>query len=291
MRAKRPTVALIYDFDGTLSPGNMQEFGFIKALGQNSKEFWEKNAKLSFDNDASPVLCYMNLMIKEAEGKGISLKRDSFKQFGKDVELFKGVVEWFDIVNKYGLEKGLEIKHYINSSGMKEMIEGTAIADEFEAIYACSFLYNVDGIASWPAIAVDYTTKTQFLFKINKGIKSVSDNIAINEFIPDDERPVPFKQMIYFGDGETDIPSMKLVKEHGGNSIAVYKPRDSKKKLIAEKLITENRVNFVCPADYSKDKEIYKVVTTIIDKIRSDYDFENLQKLHKENAAKLKSKN
>ncbi len=288
MRTKKPTVALIYDFDGTLSPGNMQEFGFIKALGQNSKDFWEKNTKLSVDNDASPVLCYMNLMIKEAKGKGISLKRDSFKQFGKDVELFKGVREWFDIVNKYGLEKGLEIKHYINSSGMKEMIEGTAIADEFEAIYACSFFYNVDGIAFWPAVAVDYTTKTQFLFKINKGIKSVSDNVAINEYIPDEERPVPFKQMIYFGDGETDIPSMKLVKEHGGNSIAVYKSRDSKKKLIAEKLITENRVNFVCPADYSKDKEIYKVVTTIIDKIRSDYDFENLQKLHKANAISFK---
>ena len=160
----------------------------------------------------------------------------------------------------------------------------------FEAIYACSFIYNVDGIAYWPAIAVDYTTKTQFLFKINKGIKSVSDNVAINEYVPDDERSVPFKQMIYFGDGETDIPSMKLVKEHGGNSIAVYKPRDANKKIIAEKLISENRVNFVCPADYSKDKEIYKVVTTIIDKIKSDYDFENLQKLHKANADMSKSK-
>ncbi len=290
MRARKPTVALIYDFDGTLSPGNMQEFGFIKALGQNSKDFWKKNANMSVDNDASPVLCYMNLMIMEAKAKGISLKRDSFKQFGKDVELFKGVKEWFGKINRYGKENGLEIKHYINSSGMKEMIEGTEIAKEFEAIYACSFIYNVDGIAYWPAIAVDYTTKTQFLFKINKGIKSVSDNVAINEYVPDDERPVPFKQMIYFGDGETDIPSMKLVKEHGGNSIAVFKPRDGKKKIIAEKLISENRVNFVCPADYSKDKEIYKVVTTIIDKIKSDYDFENLQKLHKANADKSKSK-
>ncbi len=291
MSAKKPTVALIYDFDGTLSPGNMQEFGFIKALGQNSKDFWKKNATLSVENDASPVLCYMNLMIMEAKAKGISLKRDSFKQFGKDVELFKGVKEWFGIINRYGKENDLEIKHYINSSGMKEMIEGTEIAKEFEAIYACSFIYNVDGIAYWPSIAVDYTTKTQFLFKINKGIKSVSDNIAINEYVPDDERPVPFKQMIYFGDGETDIPSMKLVKEHGGNSIAVYKPRDGNKKIIAEKLISENRVNFVCPADYSEDKEIYKVVTTIIDKIKSDYDFENLQKLHKANADKSKSKN
>jgi phosphoserine phosphatase len=289
MRVKRPTVALIYDFDGTLSPGNMQEFGFIKALGQNSKDFWKKNANMSVDNDASPVLCYMNLMIMEAKAKGISLKRDSFKQFGKDVELFKGVKEWFGVINRYGKENGLEIKHYINSSGMKEMIEGTEIAEEFEAIYACSFLYNVDGIAYWPAIAVDYTTKTQFLFKINKGIKSVSDNIAINEYVPDDERPVPFKQMIYFGDGATDIPCMKLIKEQGGNSIAVYKPNSNKKEE-ANKLIKHNRVNFVCPADYSKDKEIHKVVTTIIDKIKSDYDFENLQKLHKANADMSKSK-
>lgn len=285
-QTSNPIVALVYDFDGTLSPGNMQEFGFIRALGQDAKEFWNKNTKMSVDNDASPILCYMNLMVREAKEKGISLKRESFQAFGRDIELFEGVKEWFSLVNRYGKDKGLEIKHYINSSGMKEMIEGTEIAKEFEAIYACAFLYDSEGTAFWPAIAVDYTTKTQFLFKINKGIKSVSDNIAINEYVSEEDRPVPFKKMIYFGDGETDIPSMKLVKDHGGHSIAVYTPEDSEKRLIAEKLIIENRVNFVCPANYSEDKEIFKVVTTIIDKIRSDFDFENLEKLHKANAGK-----
>ena len=288
MITNNPIVALVYDFDGTLSPGNMQEFGFIRALGQDAKEFWKKNTKMSVENDASHILCYMNLMVREAKEKGISLKKESFQAFGRDIELFEGVKEWFDLVNAYGKEKGLEIKHYINSSGLKEMIEGTTIAKEFEAIYACSFLYDDQGKAFWPAIAVDYTTKTQFLFKINKGIKSVSDNIAINEFVAEEDRHVPFKKMIYFGDGETDIPSMKLVKDHGGHSIAVYTPEDIEKKLIAEKLILENRVNFVCPADYSKDKEIFKVVKTIIDKIRSDFDFENLEKTHKANAVKTK---
>ncbi len=281
-----PIVALIYDFDGTLSPKNMQEFSFIKALHMEEKEFWGKTDKMSVSNDASGILCYMKLMLDEARNRGLSLRRESFTKFGKEVELFKGVKEWFGIINTYGKEKGLDIRHYINSSGLKEMIEGTEIAKEFEKIYACSFLYNVDGVAEWPAVAVDYTTKTQFLFKINKGIESVSDNKKINEYVPEQDRPVPFSQMIYFGDGETDIPCMKMVKQNGGHSIAVYKPRDESKKKRAQKLILDNRVNFVCAADYSVDKDIYRVVKTIIDKIKSDYEFDLLQKSHLANAKK-----
>jgi 2-hydroxy-3-keto-5-methylthiopentenyl-1-phosphate phosphatase len=274
-KATKNTIALIYDFDGTLSPHNMQEFSFIKAIGKNKEEFWTKNQKLSEDNDANGILCYMYLMIKAAQENNISLRRESFQRFGKDIELFNGVKEWFELINAYGRDKELDIKHYIISSGLKEMIEGTDIAKEFENIYACSFLYNVDGIAYWPAVAVDYTAKTQFLFKINKGIKEVSDTIKINEYIPEDKRPIPFPHMIYFGDGETDIPCMKMVKENGGNSIAVYRRT---KKTIAEKLINENRVNFVCPADYSQDKEIYHVVTTILDKIKSEIDYDSLKR-------------
>ena len=219
MTKKRPTVALIYDFDGTLSPGNMQEFGFIQAIGKDKAEFWAKNKKLSEDNDANGILTYMYLMIQAAKNNGISLRRESFKRFGENVELFDGVKEWFALVNEYGKSIGLDIKHYINSSGLKEMIEGTPIAKEFENIYACSFLYDVDGIAYWPAVAIDYTAKTQFLFKINKGIKEVSDNKKINQYIPEKERPIPFKRMIYFGDGDTDIPCMKMIKEHGGHPL------------------------------------------------------------------------
>ena len=289
MRAKKPTVALIYDFDGTLSPGNMQEYDFLKAIGiKDKKNFWKENVELAKKNNASEILCYMKLMIDKSKAANKSIKRKAFVEFGKSIKLFNGVDKWFDLIKEYGAKHDVKIEHYINSSGLKEMIEGTPIAKKFAKIYACSFLYE-DDIAVWPAVAVDFTAKTQFLFMINKGIANVSENKRVNDFTPEEERPIHFKHMIYFGDGATDIPCMKLIKEQGGNSIAVYKPNSTRIKE-AKKLINNNRVNFVCPADYSKDKEIYKVVTTIIDKIRSDYDFENLQKHHKANADMSKSK-
>ena len=263
-------VALVYDFDGTLSPGNMQEFGFVQAVGKDPTQFWEKVVEMATENDASGILCYMYLMLQEAKASQISLKRDSFRRFGAQVELYNGVREWFEMINEYGKTIGLNIKHYINSSGLKEMIEGTSIAKEFENIYACSFLYNVDGIAYWPAVAVDYTTKTQFLFKINKGIREVNDNKRINEYVAKEDRPIPFERMIYFGDGETDVPSMSVVKSQGGHAIAVY--GDLKKKATAQKLINENRVDFMCKADYSEGGDIHITVMNILDKIRTDYD-------------------
>ncbi len=277
---KKATVALIYDFDGTLSPGNMQEYGFIQAAGLDAKTFWEKNNKMKESQDASEILCYMKLMIVEASHKGLQLTKNSLKEYGKAVELFRGVKEWLELINAYGKSKEVIIEHYINSSGLKEIIEGTQIAKEFKHIYACSFFYSPEGKAEWPAVAVDFTANTQFLFMINKGIRYVKGNKKVNEFKPDIERPIPFRHIIYFGDGETDVPCMKLIKQQGGRSIAVYNPSKRAKKAAAEKLIAENRVNFVCPADYSKDSEIYKVVTTIIDKIKSDYEFKKLLIAH-----------
>ena len=286
MENKLPTIALIYDFDGTLSPENMQNFGFIQSVGKNIDDFWEKCGNTAFDNDASTILAYMKVMLDEAKQAGIPLKKELFRQFGSQVELFKGVKEWFGLINEYGRSKGVVIEHYINSSGLKEIIEGTPIADEFKKIYACSFFYDANGIAEFPAVAIDFTTKTQFLFKINKGIDSIADNQAVNKYTPENERPVPFQRMIYFGDGETDIPCMKLINQQGGYSIAVYKPNDNRKKATAEKLIIEDRVNFACPADYSNGSEIFQAITTIIDKMKSDAEFNNLQHLHKEKAMK-----
>lgn len=272
-------VALVYDFDGTLALGNMQEFGFVQAIGKDPNEFWNRTYEMAVGNDASGILCYMYLMLQEAKANGISLKRENFQKFGSMIELFQGVEEWFSLINQYGKSIGLNIKHYINSSGLKEMVEGTPIAKEFENIYACSFLYDAEGNAYWPSVAVDYTTKTQFLFKINKGIKEVSDNKKINEYVADEDRPIPFERMIYFGDGETDVPSMSVVKSQGGHAIAVY--GNPKKKATAMKLIKENRVDFMCKADYSEGGEIHSTVKRILDKIRVDYDFRQLLDSHK----------
>ena len=273
----RFTIALIYDFDGTLAPGNMQEYDFIPAVGKSNREFWTEANSLAQQQDADMVLTYMARMIQAARSKGLSLRREAFQESGRRVTLFAGVREWFGRINRYAADRGIRILHYINSSGLKEIIEGTGIAHEFRKIYACSFLYDVDGIAYWPGVAVNYTNKTQFIFKINKGVESVYDATLVNRYIPEDERPVPFRRMIYVGDGTTDIPCMRLVKNFGGHSIAVYNPESEKSaRRDMTGLIRDNRVNFVCPADYSEGSEIDTIIKTIIDKIAVDTQLESL---------------
>ena len=268
---RKPIVALIYDFDGTLSPGNMQEFGFIQAVGKTPEEFWEMSNRIATGQDASNILAYMKLMFDEAKLKGIRLRRSEFKKFGKDIKLFEGLGSWFDLVNEYGQRQGVRVEHYINSSGLKEIIEGCPIAKEFKHVFASSFLYDAKGEAEWPGIAVDYTAKTQFLFKINKGIFSARDTKEVNESMAEDKKRIPFTQMIYVGDGETDVPCMKIVSMFGGHSIAVYNPENEQKKAVAEKLLKQGRVHFITPANYSHYSRTFKVVCNIIDKIKADY--------------------
>ena len=275
---KKPVVALVYDFDGTLSPGNMQEFGFIQAIGKSPQEFWTESDNIALGQDASNILSYMKLMFDEARKADIKLRREDFKKFGASVELFDGVRDWFRLINDYGKSKGVKIEHYINSSGLAEMIEGTEIAKEFKRIFACSFLYNKEGEAEWPGVAVDYTAKTQFLFKINKGILSVRDNKKVNESKAEDIKRIPFPHMIYFGDGETDIPCMKIVKMFGGNSIGVYNPEIKKKVNVAKKLLRQHRVNFITPANYTEGSRTHQIVCAIIDKIKADFELAMLAK-------------
>ena len=277
MEKPRFTIALIYDFDGTLAPGNMQEYDFIPAVGKSNKEFWSEANELAEQQDADMVLTYMARMIQEAKSKGLSLRREAFRESGRKVLLYRGVKEWFERINRYGAERGIKILHYINSSGLTEIIEGTEIAHEFRKIYACSFLYDVDGIAYWPAVAVNYTNKTQFIFKINKGVESVFDSRLVNRYIPEEERPVPFKHMIYVGDGTTDIPCMRLVKNFGGHSIAVFNPEQKGARKEMATLIHDNRVNHVCPADYSEGEELDRLVKTIIDKMELDDKLEKME--------------
>lgn len=271
----KPIVALIYDFDGTLSPGNMQEFGFIQAIGKTPDQFWRMSDGLAVGQDASNVLSYMKMMLEEAKKNGIRLCRENFKKFGANIELFEGVKDWFRIVNEYGKAHGVIIEHYINSSGLKEIIDGSPIAKEFKYIFACSFMYNEQGEAEWPGIAVDYTAKTQYIFKINKGIFSAHDNVLVNESVAEDKKRIPYSQMIYFGDGATDIPCMKIVKMFGGHAIAVYNPREDK-KAFAQKLLRQQRVHCIAPAVYTKDSKAFRLVCAIIDKIKADYEFKRL---------------
>lgn len=275
---RKPIAAIIYDFDGTLSPGNMQEFGFIQAVGQTPAEFWAKSDNIAIGQDASNVLAYMKLMFDEARRSGIKLRREDFMDFGKNVKLFEGVRTWFRMVNEYGVSQGVKVEHYINSSGLKEIVEGSPIANEFKHVFAGSFIYNDAGEAEWPGVAVDYTAKTQFLFKISKGIFSSRDNKQVNESMADDEKRIPFSNMVYLGDGETDVPCMKIVNMFGGHSIAVFDPQNEKKRAVAQKLLRQGRVRFITPAVYTRDSRTFRVVCAIIDKIKAESELNSLSK-------------
>ena len=275
MAKKLTKVALIYDFDETLSVTYMQDYILIPSLGMKPKDFWKEANQWSKDNCADQITGSMYYFTKVAKEKGIKLTRQYFCDAAKSITYFDGVEDWFDRINSYGHDLGLQIEHYIISSGYEEIIAGASIRHHFKDVFGCSYAFGEDGTPIWPARIVNYSTKTQYLSKINKGLGKLEDR-AVNEFMPDEERPIPYRRMIYFGDGMTDIPSMKITKAKGGTAIAVYQPK-SKHKKNAIKLLSDNRVNFALPADYSDGKQIDMVVKTILDKLAKERDLECLQ--------------
>lgn len=264
MPAKKPIIAIMYDFDKTLCTRDMQEYTFIPTLGLSAKEFWQQSSTLAQQEKMDRILAYMYLMIKKSKSASKPIRREDFVKLGKDVEFFDGVLTWFDRIKEYGQKKGVTIEHYIISSGLKEIIEGSKIKKHFKKIYACEFHYDENGVADWPLLSVNYTTKTQFLFRINKGVLDISNDNDLNKYVEDDERAIPFRNMIYIGDGLTDVPCMKLVKVNGGFSIAVYQKRQ---KVKVDDLLKHQRVDFITPADYTEQSELDCIIKKIVDKI------------------------
>ena len=259
-------VAIMYDFDKTLCTKDMQEYNFIPSVGLSAGDFWGKCDQLSKKEHMDKILCYLYLMIKESKKNDMPIKRDTFNNAGKDIEFYPGVVDWFKRINDYGKSLGIRVEHFIISSGLKEIIEGSKIAKEFKEIYACEFLYDVNGVAIWPKLVVNYTTKTQFLFRINKGVLDISNDNDLNKYVTNDDRDIPFRNMIYIADGITDIPCMKLVKSNGGKSIAVY---TDKSKELANTLIKDKRVDFIAPSDYTDGSELDTIMKRILDSLKA----------------------
>ena len=287
---KKPILAICYDFDKTLSPDDMQAQGYIQSIGFEVSEFWKESNNLATDNDMDQNLAYMYMMASKSRGKRL-FTRENLRGDGAKVELFPGVDTWFDRINQYGDSKGVEVEHYIISSGLKEMIEGTKVADKFKKIYASSFYYDVDGVAVWPAQVVNYTNKTQFLFRIEKGVLDVN-NQGVNSYFAPDEYRIPFRNIVYIGDSDTDIPCMKLVNINGGHSIGVYNS-ETKDKSKVFRMLDENRIKYFVPADYTKGAKLEQLIHQIIDRTISN---EVLEEAHfccvseKENEIRNQSK-
>lgn len=271
-----PVVAICYDFDKTLSPDDMQAQGYIQSVGYNIPDFWKKSNSLASDNEMDQNLAYMYIMKQESEGK-VLFTKEKLAEYGASVQLFPGVEQWFERIREYGKEKGVIVEHYIISSGLKEMIEGTSVAQAgaFEKIYASSFYYNEKGVAVWPAQVVNYTNKTQFLFRIEKGVLDINDP-AVNESFSPEEMRVPFRNIVYIGDSDTDIPCMKLVNSYGGHSIGVYNAKTMEKTKVY-KMMRDERIKYFAPADYKEGTELDFLVKSIIDRTAAN---EALETLH-----------
>jgi len=277
-------IAIAYDFDGTLAPGNMQEYDFIPNLEMDIHEFWKESNEIAKQHDMDEVLAYMYLMLEKAKQKNIPVKKEDFFQYGTQISFYPGVVQYFERINQYAANKGFEIEHYIISSGLREFVEGTSIAHRFKDIFASGFMYNDNNVACWPALGVNYTNKTQFLFRINKGIHNSYDNTLINKIVHENEKPVPFSNMIYLGDGETDIPAMKMVRMQGGYTIAVYNedfiPTENRKKApkeICEEIVRQQRADFLAPANYTENSPLDVLIKRCIDKIVAEQELNRLQ--------------
>jgi len=268
---KRPICAILYDFDSTLAVTDMQNFGFIPAMGMTPAEFWARTTKFSEATGCEKILSYLYVMNEVAKEKGIKMDEAFLRECGKNIEFFPGVLTWFRRINEFGKEHGVRVEHYLVSSGNKEIVEGCPIAKEFKVIYGCEYVFDKKtGEVLWPKLAINYTQKTQYFFRISKGVYDATDDIGVNEKKPD--RRIPYSNMVYIGDGMTDIPSMIIVKSNGGKSIAVY-PKGKGEKI--ESLRDDGRVNYACVADYSAGKSLEQIIELIIQGIAINNSLKN----------------
>ena len=264
METQAPIIAFLYDFDKTLCTTDMEDYAFIPSLGYTPAEFWGKANAFGWENRMDGLLAYMYTMIQECAAQNIKLNRAFLNHCGESIQLFPGVREWFARINAFGESLGVQVEHYVISSGLREIIEGSGIAQEFREIYACEFYYNENGDACWPKLDVNFTNKTQFVYRINKGILDVSRDRELNDSMPDDSKRVPFTNMIYMGDGLSDVPCMKMMRAYGGQAIAVYQASNRQG---VEKLLADGRVDFIFPADYREGMELDRTVRDILRKM------------------------
>ena len=264
METQAPIIAFLYDFDKTLCTTDMEDYAFIPSLGYTPAEFWGRANAFGWENRMDGLLAYMYTMIQECAAQNIKLDRAFLNHCGESIQLFPGVREWFARINAFGESLGVQVEHYVISSGLREIIEGSGIAQEFREIYACEFYYNENGDACWPKLDVNFTNKTQFVYRINKGILDVSRDKELNDSMPDDSKRVPFTNMIYMGDGLSAVPCMKMMRAYGGQAIAVYQASNRQG---VEKLLADGRVDFIFPADYREGMELDRTVRDILRKM------------------------
>lgn len=264
----RNVLALVYDFDGTLTPLPMQEYTVLPQLGIAGETFWAEVNREVRQTGGDPILTYMRLLVEKIEANKAHLSREALRSLARGIRYFPGVTGWFDRINAYVRERSegaVETRHYIISAGLSEILEGISIKHHFERIYASQYHFNHHEVACFPTIVINDTSKTQYLFRINKGREDTHQ--SINDYMPEEERPIPFSQMLYLGDGLTDVPCMTVAKKYGGFAIAVHDPAREGSLATCRELVRADRIDYFAHADYRPGRELEKRVRTLLDLI------------------------
>jgi haloacid dehalogenase-like hydrolase len=266
----RKTLALIYDFDGTLCPRPMQEYAFLPKIGENPEAFWTESNRIAREQGADPLITYMHLLYKKAKAKGVRIDRSDLVAQGAAVEFYPGVSQWFDATAAYlrsiAGDQGVTLRHYLISSGLTEIVEGTPIFKKFHNVFASEYWFDAYDLP-FPKRVITDTGKTQYLFRINKGIENLGE--SINHHMPEAERPIPFSNMIYFGDGDTDVPSMAVVRKNGGRAIAVHGGDEVGRSKCVD-LFRAGRCDFFADADYRASSALFKRTCLLMDRMVAD---------------------
>jgi 2-hydroxy-3-keto-5-methylthiopentenyl-1-phosphate phosphatase len=274
-RFTRNTLAMVYDFDGTLTPQPMQEYTVLPELGITGEEFWSEVNREVVRTGGDSILTYMRLLVEKIDENKKHLSRDALRKLASNIVYYPGVETWFDRINDYVKTQSagrVQVRHYIVSAGLSEILEGISIKPHFERIYASQYYFNHHEAACFPTIVINDTSKTQYLFRINKGREESGE--SINEFMPEDERPIPFEHMLYIGDGLTDVPCMTVVKNYGGFAVAVHNPTSESAVAVCRELVDANRIDFFAPADFKRQRKLEKRVHSILDIIIAKILFE-----------------
>lgn len=261
-------IALVYDFDGTLTPQPMQEYTVLPEIGiKKGKDFWKAVAKEARQTGGEEIVTYMRLMIEKSREKHYAVTPDVLKSLAPKIQYYPGVADFFPRINAYvkTLDADIELRHYVLSAGLKEIIRGTSIAECFYRIFASEYHYDEYGQAVFPKVIVNDTLKTQFIFRINKGKEALHENINVH--MPPAIRPVPFQNILYLGDGLTDVPCMTVIRKNGGYALAVYEPAAAKGLKTCKELLKAGRVDFIAQADYRENKEIDRLVKLLLNNI------------------------
>jgi haloacid dehalogenase-like hydrolase len=278
MAAIQNTIGIVYDYDQTLSPAYMQDDVIFPAFGIHAEKFWRRCAELVQEQGYDQELAYMKSLLDY-----LAVDRPTNKQLqelGANMSLYRGLPEMFDefqegLLTPEQVETGIRVEHYVVSSGLKVLIEGSRIRPYLRAVFGCEYAEDAEGRITFPKRVISHTQKTQYLFRINKGLLDMSQDV--NDHMPDDVRPIPFRNMIYIGDGPTDVPCFTIMKKNGGHAIAVYNPDDPERASFRKcfDLATRaERVRHIAPADYRRNSHLRllleEMVREIVDRVLAE---------------------